>query len=139
LYDLDYKILYYISNSLNELCTDLGIHYYSYKKGIINDSPILNFFRVSKILRTEAIPTNLSCLELRYLIIKRKKESLDKLYLSYGKVVEVFDKETKDIMTFTSINKASCKFGVSRTTIRNYITSDKLYKNRYYFKFSDKI
>ena len=39
LYDLDYKTLYYTSNSLNEFFADLGIHHSSYKKHIANDSP----------------------------------------------------------------------------------------------------
>jgi len=139
LYDLDYKTLYYTSNSLNEFFADLGIHHSSYKKHIANDSPFLNFFRVSKILKTEAVPANLSYSKVRELIIKCRKESLDKLHLSYGKVIEVFDKETNDTMTFTSIIKASHRFGTSRTTIINYITNGKLYKNRYHFKFYDKI
>lgn len=139
LYDLDYKILYYTSNSLNEFCADLGIHPSSYKKCIANNSPFLNFFRISNILKTKAKSVNLSYFEVRELIIKHRKESLDKLRLSYGKVIEVFDKETNDTMTFTSIVKASYRFGTSRTTIRNYITSGKLYKNRYHFKFSDKV
>ena len=42
-------------------------------------------------------------------------------------------------MTFTSIIKASYGFGISRTTIINYIISGKLYKNRYFFKFYDKV
>jgi len=139
LYDLNYKTLYYRSNSLNEFCRDLGIHYSSYKKCIANDSPYLNFFKISKSLITEAIPINLSYFKLRELIIKCRKESLNKLHLSYGKVIEVFDKEINNTMTFTSIIKASYRFGISRTTIKNYITSGKLYKNRYHFKFSDKI
>lgn len=139
LYDLDYKTLYYTSNSLNEFCAYLGIHRSSYKKHIANNSPFLNYFRVSKILKTEAVPANLSYSKVRELIIKYRKESLDKLHLSYGKVIEVFDKETNDTMIFTSIIKASYRFGTSRTTIRNYITSGKLYKNRYHFKFYDKI
>lgn len=42
-------------------------------------------------------------------------------------------------MSFTTIIKASYRFGTSRTTIRNYIINGKLYKNRYQLKFSDKI
>jgi hypothetical protein len=139
LYDLDYKTLFYTSNSLNEFCADLGIHNSSYKKCIAKDSSFLNFFRISKFLKTEAVPANLSYSEVRELIIKYRKESLDKLHLSYGKIIEVFDKETNDTMTFTSIIKTSYRFGTSRTTIRNYITSGKFYKNRYHFKFSNKI
>jgi len=85
---------------------------------------------------TKAVPTNLSYSKIRELIIKCKKENLNKLYLSYGKVVEVFDKKINNTKTFAS--KVSCRFDI-RTTIRNYITSSKLYKNRYYFKFSNKI
>jgi len=59
--------------------------------------------------------------------------------LSYSKVIEILDKETNNTMIFTSIIKASYRFGLSRTAIRNYITSGKLYKNRYHLKFSDKI
>jgi len=44
LYDLNYKILYYTSNSLDKFCADLGIHYYNYKKCIAKDSPYFNFF-----------------------------------------------------------------------------------------------
>ena len=42
-------------------------------------------------------------------------------------------------MIFTSIIKASYRFGLSRTAIKNYITSGKLYKNRYHLNFFDKI
>lgn len=138
LYDLDYKTLYYISNSLNEFCEDLGIHYSSYKKCIVNDSPYLDFFRISKNLITKAVPMNLSHSKVRELITKHRKESLNKLHLSYGKIIEVFDKEINNTITFASIIKASYRFGISRTTIRNYINSGKLYKNRYHFKFLKK-
>jgi len=42
-------------------------------------------------------------------------------------------------MTFTFIIKVFYGFSISRTTIRNYIISGKLYKNRYFFKFYDKL
>ena len=92
MYDLEYKTLYYTNNSLNELCADLGIHHSSYKKHISNVSSFLNFFRISNNLKTEVVSTNLSYFEIQKLIIKCRKESLDKLHLSYGKVIEVFDK-----------------------------------------------
>jgi len=67
----------------------------------------LIFFRISNILKTEVVPANLSYFEIRELIKKCIKESLDKLHLFYGKVIEVFDKEIKYTMTFISIIKAS--------------------------------
>jgi len=133
LYDLNYNILYYTSNSLNEFCENLGIHHSSYKKCISKDSPYLDFFRISKTLITKAVPVNLSYFEVRELIIKHRKESLSKLHLSYGKVIEVFNKETNNTITFSSLVKVSYRLGISRTTIRNYINSGKLYKNRYLF------
>ena len=107
IYKFYYKILYYTSNSLNEFCADLGIHPSSYKKCISNDSPFLNFFIISKILKTKAVLANLPYYEVRELIAKHRKENLGKLHLSYGKIIEVFDKEINETMTFTSINKAS--------------------------------
>ena len=92
MYDLEYKTLYYTNNSLNEFCADLGIHHSSYKKHISKDSLFFNFFIISNILKFEAVPANLSYFEIRELIKKCIKESLDKLHLSYGKVIEVFDK-----------------------------------------------
>jgi hypothetical protein len=77
--------LYYTSNSLNEFCADLDIYHSSYKKCIAKDSPNLNFFKISKILKTEAISTNSSYFEVRELIIKYRKENLDKLDLFNGK------------------------------------------------------
>jgi hypothetical protein len=71
---------------------------------------------------TEAIPTNLSYFKIWELIIKCKKENLNKLHLFYGKVVKVFDKK-KINNTKTFAYKVSYIFDISRTTIRNFITS----------------
>lgn len=56
-----------------------------------------------------------------------------------GKVIEVFDKDTNEINTYPSIYKIASRFGISRNTIRNYITNGKAYKNHYYFKFPDSV
>jgi hypothetical protein len=50
-----------------------------------------------------------------------------------GKVIEVFDKDTNETKTYPSIYKIASRFGITRTTVRSYITKGKAYKNRYYF------
>jgi hypothetical protein len=78
-------------------------------------------------------------LEVRKLIAEQREKSLNKLQEIYGKIVEVHDKDTNKVDTYLSIYKASARYGISRSTIRNYIASGKLYKNRYSFKFSEYI
>jgi len=138
LYSTDYKILYYSSNSLNAFCADLGIHHSSYKKHIANSNPFLGYFIISNTLIAEAIPTGLTELEVRKLIDERRKISLNKLHLSYGKSIEVLDSNTNSTKIYDSTYKVSTRFGFSRSTLRNYISSGKAYKNRYIFKFISK-
>jgi hypothetical protein len=57
------------------------------------------------------------------------------LHKSYGSLVEVLDLDTNTSSIFNSVAKAASKFGISRSSIRNYISNDKPYKNRYKFKF----
>jgi GIY-YIG catalytic domain/NUMOD1 domain len=135
LYDMGCKTLYYSSNSLNAFCADLGIHHSSYKKHVANNEPYLDYFIISNSLITDAVPTNLTEIQIREFINKQRKDSLNKLHKSYGSVVEVFDTYTNTIITIDSVAKAASKFGVSRSTIRSYISSEKPYKSRYKFKF----
>lgn len=135
LYDKDCKILYYSSNSLNAFCADLGIHHSSYKKHVANNEPYLGYFNISNYLIPEAVPADLTEIQIREFINKQRKDSLNKLHISYGSVVEVLDIDTNTITTIDSVAKAASKFGVSRTTIRSYISSEKPYKSRYKFKF----
>jgi hypothetical protein len=104
---------------------DLGIHHFSYKKCIAKGILYLDYFIISNNLITEAVPASLTELEVRNLLAKCRKEKLNKLHSSYGKVVEVFDKNTKERKTFVSVFKVATRFGVSRSTIRNYIANGK--------------
>ena len=135
LYDKHCKTLYYSSNSLNAFCADLGIHHSSYKKHVANNEPFLGYFIISNSLIPEAVPTDLTVIQVREFIKKQRKDSLNKLHKSYGSLVEVFDIDTNTITTTDSVAKAASKFGVSRSTIRSYISSEKPYKSRYKFKF----
>jgi len=135
LYDKDCKTLYYSSKSLNAFCADLGIHHTSYKKHIVNKELFLGYFIISNSLISEAVPTDLTETLVRELIKKQRTYSLNKLHTSYGSIVEVFDIDTNTTTKMESVAKAASKFGVSRTTIRNNIYSEKPYKNRYKFKF----
>lgn len=135
LYDKDCKTLYYSTNSLNAFCADLGIHHSSYKKHVANNEPFLGYFIISNNLISEAVPTDLTEFQTREFINKQRKDSLNKLHKSYGSVVEVFDIDTNTTTTVDSVAKAASKFGISRSTIRNYISSEKPYKSRYKFKF----
>ncbi len=137
LYDLDCKTLYHSSNSLNAFCADLGIHNSSYRKCISTGVPYLGLFVISNTLIPEAIPANLTESEVCELLVKRRKENLDKQAIDLGKVIEVFDKDTNERKTYTSTYKVAYRLGTSRSTIRSYITSGKVYKNRYYLSFSD--
>uniref|UniRef100_UPI0030E5B51E hypothetical protein n=1 Tax=Dematophora necatrix TaxID=2751867 RepID=UPI0030E5B51E len=136
LYDKDCKILYYSSNSLNAFCADLGVHHSSYKKHIANNSPFLDYFTISNLLVADATLTNLTEIEVRELIDERRKISLNKLHLSYGKYIEVLDSDTNTTEIYESSYKVATRFGFSRSSLRNYIASGKVYKNRYIFKYA---
>ena len=137
LYDKDCQILYYSSNSLNAFCADLGIHHSSYKKHIANNSLFLDHFFISNNLIPEATISDLTELELRELIDERRKTSLNKVHLSYGKPVEVLDSDTNTTKIYDSSYKVATRFGFSRSSLRNYIANGKPYKNRYIFKYTN--
>jgi hypothetical protein len=77
LYDLECKILYHSSSSLNAFCADLGIHSSSYRKCISNGVPYLDLFVISNISIPDALPANLTESELCDLLIKSRKGKLD--------------------------------------------------------------
>jgi hypothetical protein len=135
LYDKDCKILYYSSISLNAFCADLGIHHTSYKKYVNKNELYLGHFLISNNLLRDAVPTDLTELQVREFIQKQRINSLNKLHKSYGSLVEVFDIDKNTTTIIDSVSKAASKFGVSRSSIRSYISSGKPYKNRYIFKF----
>ena len=135
LYDKDCKTLYFSSISLNAFCADLGIHHTSYKKHVNKNELFLDHFIISNNLISEAVPTDLTESQVRALINKQRINSLEKLHKSYGSLVEVFDTDTNTTRIFDSVAKAASKFGVSRSSIRNYISNGKPYKDRYIFKF----
>ena len=90
---------------------------------------------------------------MRELIDERRKVSLNKLHLSYGKYIpcgdpkripkgiplgiEVLDSDTNTTKTYESSYKVAIRFGFSRSTLRNYIANGKVYKNRYIFKYAN--
>lgn len=117
LYDLDCKILYFTSQSLNAFCADLGIHNSTYKKGI-KGVPYLDFFTISNAFVVDAIPANLTLSELRDLLAQRREESFVKRVESYGKIIEVIDKETNARTTYPSVQSVASKFNIDRATIR---------------------
>ena len=135
LYDKDCKILYYSSISLNAFCADLGIHHTSYKKYVNKNELYLGHFLISNNLISDVVPTDLTELQVREFIQKQRINNLDKLHKSYGSLVEVFDTDANTTRIIDSVSKAASKFGVSRSSIRSYISSGKPYKNRYIFKF----
>lgn len=135
LYDKDCKTLYYSGISLNAFCADPGIHHTSYKKHVNKNELFLDHFIISSNLISEAVPTDLSELQVRVFINKHRINSLGKLHKSYGSSVEVFDTDTNITTIIDSVAKAAFKFGISRASIRNYISNAKPYKNRYIFKF----
>ena len=122
LYDKDYKTLYYSSISLNAFCADLGIHRTSYRKRVNKNELFLDHFIISNNLISEAVPTDLTELQVCALINKQRINSLGKLYKSCGSSVEVFDTDTNTTILFASVAKAASKFGISRSSVRNYIS-----------------
>lgn len=131
LYDIPGKILYYTSNSLNAFCADLGIHHSSYKKCISKNIPFLDFFTISNTFIEEAVSSDLTESDLRKLINEQRKKKLDKAFETYGKKIEVFDKKTNEKKIYSSISKVAERLGTSRTTIRNYTSNGKIFKDRY--------
>lgn len=136
LYNLECKTLYHSSSSLNAFCADLGIHSSSYRKCTSSGIPYLGLFIISNTSKLDAVPTNLTESEVCELLAKSRKEKLDQHAINLGKAIQVFDKDTNERKTYPSIFKVASKFGITRTTVRSYITKGKAYKNRYYFKFS---
>jgi group I intron endonuclease len=59
------------------------------------------------------------------------EETKAKLSATQGTVVQVFDKETNETTTFSSIRQAAKGLSTNHTTIRNYIKNQKHYKGRY--------
>ena len=55
LYDKDFKTLYYASNSLNQIMSELRIHYNTYKKCITKGDLYLNFFNISNKIHKEQV------------------------------------------------------------------------------------
>ena len=45
--------------------------------------------------------------------------------------IEVFDKKTNEKKIYSSISKVAERLGTSRTTIRNYTSNGKIFKDRY--------
>lgn len=137
LYDKECKILYHSSNSLNAFCADLSIHSSSYRKCISTGVPYLNLFVISNTLIEDAVPANLTESEVFELLAKSKKESLNKRSLDLGKEIVVFDKETNETNTYSSVYKVAARLGTTRATIRNNISSGKAFKNRYHLSFAE--
>jgi hypothetical protein len=51
----------------------------------------------------------------------------------------VLDSDTNTTKIYDSVYKVATRFGISISTLRNYIASGRAYKNRYIFSFaSDK-
>lgn len=64
LYDIEGKILFYASKSLNQIRGDLGIHYATCTNCIIKGESYLNFFRITNTPIEGAIKANLNNSEL---------------------------------------------------------------------------
>jgi group I intron endonuclease len=62
------------------------------------------------------------------------EETKAKISATQGTAVQVFDKETNETTTFSSIRQAAKELSTSDTTIRNYIKNQKHYKGRYQFE-----
>ena len=80
LYDKEFKILYYTSKSLNQINSELGIHYKTCINCIKNGNLFLNFFNISDKKIEEVTKTNLNLDDLIKLISEKKKLFLIKSF-----------------------------------------------------------
>ena len=76
LYDLEGKVLYYASKSLNKIQGDLGIHPNTCNNCLKEGKITLNFFKITNTLIEGASLANLTTLELASLIAEKKTQYL---------------------------------------------------------------
>lgn len=134
LYNIDGTVLYYTSNSLNQIKDDLGIHYNTCIKGIKKSDNYLNFFRITDTPLSKAEKANLNMHQLCDLILEKKALFLKNTFsakksLSVVLTEEVSGKSHK----FSSIKEAveylkSKNILVNRNTISKYLKAEKPYK-----------
>lgn len=104
MYDLEGKILYYTSKSLNQIRGDLGIHHNTCANCIKNGNSYLNFFKLSDIPLEGVNKANLSNSELVNLISEKKSQFLkDTSKLKFSVLVTIKDIETGKTSMFPSI------------------------------------
>lgn len=138
IYNTNYTILYYASESLNEIKENLGIHHNTYVKNTTDNKLYLNYFRISTDFVKHANKSKLSIPELSNLISEKRKLFLkDNFVKLLRKPVIVKNVITGDILTISSIKEVVIYFKskniiVDRNKISKCIITGDEYKG-YYF------
>lgn len=134
LYSLNGSVLYYTSNSLNQIKDDLGIHYNTCIKGIKKSESYLNFFRITNTPLDKAEKANLNLHQLCNLILEKKALFLKNTFSAKKSLPVVFtEKVTGKSHKFSSIKEAvvyleNKNILVNRNTISKYLKAGKPYK-----------
>ena len=108
LYDIEGKILFYVSKSLNQIRGYLGIHYATCTNYIVKGENYLNYFRITNAPIEGAIKANLNNSELANLISEKRKLFLsDTLKYKVSSPITIKDAEIGESFEFPSIVAAT--------------------------------
>lgn len=107
IYDLERKTLHYCGKSLNQIRSNLGIHYATCTNCIKNGDSYLNFFKITDTPIDGASEANLSFPELVDLFSTKKEEFLKITSRSkFSKPVIVKGEDEEETQEFSSITAA---------------------------------
>lgn len=141
-YDLEGKILYHSSNSLNQIKGVLGIHQSTCRNCIKNGNNYLNFFKITDTPIDKAKKTELSLSYLENLISEKRKLFLSNSLRGRKKVslpLIITEVNTGKSMEFSSIisvvkHLKSINILTDRNRISKYLYTGKSYKGYFYYK-----
>lgn len=140
LYDLQEKILFYTSRSLNQINSELGIHFNTCNNCIKNGNNYLNFFKISNTLIKSAVNINLDINLITNLILeKRKLFKISELKKKVSLPISLKNVKTEENLHFNSITDTvkylkSINIIVDRNTASKYLDTGKSYKGYLYNK-----
>lgn len=140
LYDIEGKILFYASKSLNQIRDDLGIHYATCTNCIRKGESYLNFFRITDTPIDGAIKANWDNSELANLIFEKRKLFLSNtLKEKVSSPITIKDVETGESFELPSIVAAvrylkSKNIKADRNILTKYLNKDKPYKGYLYYR-----
>lgn len=127
IYNADFSVLYYTSNSINALKRQIGIHHSNIQSCIQTGELFLGAFRITSEPRIGATKSNMSLQEFNNLIDQKRKLALLK---NRANPVYIYNKDSTTLYySALSLNALEADLGLSHRTSRNCIKTGLLYAN----------